>query len=91
MSNLRVQVEGVVRKFLASHNKGTDADLGTPLFADGVGLDSLETAELSAVLEDEFGRDPFSVGDMPQSIGEVLDFYGASDQADDQLVVDSTR
>ena len=52
------------------------------MFADGIGLDSLETAELSAVLEDALGQDPFSTGDqMPQTIGEVLDFYGAPDGA----------
>jgi acyl carrier protein len=38
-------------------------------------LDSLETAELSATLEDELGSDPFSQGDMPRTVGEVLDFY----------------
>jgi acyl carrier protein len=46
------------------------------LYADGIGLDSLETAELSALLEDEFGADPFSAGDeLPQTGGEILSFY----------------
>jgi acyl carrier protein len=48
------------------------------LYADGIGLDSLETAELSAVLEDTFGTDPFSSGgDMPQTVGDILGFYAA--------------
>ncbi len=42
---------------------------------DGLGLDSLETAELSAVLEDEFGSDPFGAGQMPETVAEVADFY----------------
>lgn len=49
------------------------------LYADGIGLDSLETAELSAVLEDEFGTDPFAEGDMPQTVADLISFYdGAS-------------
>ncbi len=47
----------------------------TPLYADGLGLDSVEAAELSAILEDEFGSDPFSEGDVPQTIGEIVAFY----------------
>jgi acyl carrier protein len=49
--------------------------LDTPLFGEGLGLDSLETAELSATLEDEVGSDPFSDGLMPETLGQVLDFY----------------
>jgi acyl carrier protein len=46
------------------------------LYADGIGLDSLETAELSALLEDEFGSDPFNdTVDLPQTVGEILSFY----------------
>lgn len=52
-------------------------DLG--LFGDGLELDSLEAAELSAMLEDEFGSDPFSTGEtMPETVGEVLAFYEVS-------------
>ena len=54
---------------------GAEADLGTALFADGLALDSLETAELSAMLEDEFGKDPFSVGEMPDTVTDLLAFY----------------
>ena len=42
-------------------------------------IDSLEAAELSAMLEDEFGTDPFSAGEeMPETVGEVLAFYEAA-------------
>lgn len=46
---------------------------------DGLGLDSLETAELSAILEDELGTDPFGAGLLPETVGEVVAFY--ADQA----------
>jgi len=42
---------------------------------DGLGLDSLETAELSAVLEDEFGTDPFAAGLLPETVADIVAFY----------------
>lgn len=46
------------------------------LYAGGLELDSLETAELSAFLEDTLGSDPFtSVENLPETVGEVLSFY----------------
>ncbi|MDT4919491.1 MAG: acyl carrier protein [Pseudonocardiales bacterium] len=68
-------VESTVRSFLQRVEKDVEFDRSTPLYADGIGLDSLETAELSAVLEDEFGRDPFSAETMPQTVGDILDFF----------------
>ena len=38
-------------------------------------LDSLELAELSAVLEDELGHDPYSEGIVPETVGELIAFY----------------
>ena len=75
METRRTFAEQSIRKFLVRANKDADADVDTSLFADGLGLDSLETAELSALLEDDLGTDPFSVGELPQTIGEILDFY----------------
>ncbi|MCW2753032.1 MAG: hypothetical protein JWQ32_443 [Marmoricola sp.] len=67
--------ERTIRAFIR-RVKNTDAvDLDTDLYADGVGLDSLETAELSAILEDELGSDPFAEGQLPQTLGEVVAFY----------------
>ena len=42
---------------------------------DDLQLDSLEVAELSATLEDDLGRDPYSEGLVPRTIAEVVDFY----------------
>lgn len=76
MTDKRNQVEGTVRSFLArakKRNKGIELD--TSLYSEGLGLDSLETAELSAVLEDELGSDPFSNGEMPETVGDLVEFY----------------
>lgn len=42
---------------------------------DDLGLDSLEVAELSAALEDDLGRDPFSMGIVARTVGELVAFY----------------
>ena len=75
MESRRTTAEQSIRKFLVRANKDAEAAPETALFADGLGLDSLETAELSALLEDDLGTDPFSLGQLPQTIAEVLDFY----------------
>ena len=38
-------------------------------------LDSLELAEFSVMLEDALGRDPYTEGIVPRTVGEVADFY----------------
>jgi len=67
----------VITKFLQRTGKSRDElpeDLG--LYGDGLELDSLEAAELSASLEDELGTDPFSAGvNEPETIGDILAFY----------------
>lgn len=78
MNSRRTQADQALQKFLERANRSTEVDMSTSLFADGLGLDSLETAELSALLEDEVGTDPFSEGLLPQTVGELLDFYGAA-------------
>ena len=70
------EVFETIQLFLKRVKRDTsEVDASTSLFGDGVALDSLETAELSAMLEDEHGEDPFSQGGLPQTIGEVLAFY----------------
>lgn len=76
MSTSPADVERTVVEFLTRLDKlPAGFDSTTPLYADGVGLDSLETAELSALLEDEHGSDPFSTGDLPQTLAEIQAFY----------------
>ena len=79
------KVRGVIAEFLEraktsdvltedAKNQPLTEDLH--LYGGGLQLDSLETAELSALLEDAFGVDPFSAGGkMPETVGEILDFY----------------
>src|SRR4051794_11839418 len=57
------QARTVIDEFLQRIGKSRD-DLqdDTPLFGDGLQLDSLEAAELSVMLEDALGTDPFSEG-----------------------------
>lgn len=47
----------------------------SPLYADGLGLDSLGAAELSTVLEMQFDADPYSEGLIPQTVGDIVSFY----------------
>ncbi|MHB8656585.1 MAG: phosphopantetheine-binding protein [Solirubrobacteraceae bacterium] len=75
MANTNTKAERTIRSFLNRVKKRDKVDLDTSLYAEGIGLDSLETAELSAVLEDELGSDPFTNGQMPATIGDIISFY----------------
>ncbi len=70
----------VINDFLQRAEKGTEGWTDeTGLWGDGLGLDSLEAAELSAMLEDEFGTDPFSAGgDLPERVGDIVAFYAGA-------------
>jgi acyl carrier protein len=72
-------VHTIITELLNRLNKPYDGELtgDTLLYGDGLGLDSLEAAELSALLEDEYGSDPFSAGGaMPETVGDIVAFYG---------------
>jgi acyl carrier protein len=73
------KAHAVISEFLQRAGKGSDRWTDeTGLWGDGLGLDSLEAAELSAMLEDEFGSDPFSAGgDLPERVGDIVAFYAA--------------
>jgi len=79
MASRRTQAEQTLKKFLDRSDRSPEVDEDASLYAGGLGLDSLETAELSAFLEDEVGTDPFTEGLLPQTVGELLDFYGAAE------------
>lgn len=79
MSTDPAAVEKTITEFLTRVEKLPESV--TPdlvLHADGIGLNSLEIAELSAILEDEFGVDPFSSDEMPETVGDILSFYAAA-------------
>lgn len=46
-------------------------------------MDSLEIAELSAVLEEEFGEDPYTAGELARTPRAVLTFYDAAGASSD--------
>jgi acyl carrier protein len=46
---------------------------GSNLLAD-LGMDSLEMAELSVMLADEIGKEPFSEGIFPETVAELVTF-----------------
>jgi acyl carrier protein len=57
--------------------RGADAIVVRPessLLAD-LAMESLELAELAAVLNDEVGNEPFSDGIFPETIAELVAFY----------------
>ena len=53
-----------------------DVTLSSELYDDGIGLDSLCVAELSAMLEKRFGSDPYSSKQMPRTVSDIVNFYG---------------
>jgi len=66
-----------VNELFERRGEGTlEVTRASRLFED-LDLDSLEVAELSAALEDELGRDPFSEGMIPPTVGELVAFYDA--------------
>lgn len=77
MSTDQGRVWAIISEFLARINKARDElDYDTQLYGHGLGLDSLEAAELSATLEDELGSDPWSADEEPpETIGDIVTFY----------------
>ena len=50
-------------------------ELDSPLYDDGIGLDSLCVAELSAMLEKKYGKDPYTSGTLPLTVRDIVSFY----------------
>lgn len=55
--------------------KKIDVEVGLDSEIGELGLESLDVAELSAVLEDDLGRDPYSAGVLPRTVGQLVDWY----------------
>lgn len=73
IENEIVEAIRTIRKHQGHNN--SEFTLDTPLYDDGIGLDSLCVAELSAVLEKKYGRDPYTSGVLPQTVRDILNFY----------------
>jgi acyl carrier protein len=61
-------------KVLMRGKKARKVSVDSHLY-DDLKLDSLEVAELSVILEDNLGTDPYSEGAEPRTVGEVIAFY----------------
>lgn len=55
-----------------------EIQLESALYDDGIGLDSLCVAELSSMLEKAYGKDPYTSKVLPQTVGDIVDFYSAA-------------
>jgi acyl carrier protein len=68
-------LKGVLkRRSKAIDTAVVDFDVSSDLY-DDLELDSLDVAELSAVLEDDLGHDPYSDGQLPRTVAEVINYY----------------
>jgi acyl carrier protein len=63
-----------LRSLLRRREAEVDVSRDSDLY-DDLMLDSLETAELSAALEDDLGSDPYSAELTPRTVAEVIEFY----------------
>ena len=54
-----------------------EVELSSALYDDGIGLDSLCVAELSSMLEKAYGSDPYTSNTLPQTVNDIVEFYGS--------------
>ena len=81
MSDAEKSVLNALKAVMRSRKKKvTDVTLDSDLsdLYDDLKLDSLDVAELSVVLEDDLGTDPYSEGAEPKTVAEVIEFYERS-------------
>ena len=78
--NYETDVIAVVKTVL-KHKGLPDANvqLSSVLYDGGLGLDSLSAAELSVALEKALGKDPYTNGELPQTVGEIVEFYASAE------------
>ena len=75
-SEIHHAVEVVFRTLM--EERGTplsEVDHTRVLYDGGYGLDSMDTATLSAMLSEKFDDDPYSSGTFPSNIAEVIQYY----------------
>jgi hypothetical protein len=73
---IRRAVEAVFSSLMGERGTPLSAiDPGLGLYDGGYGLDSMDTATLSAMLSERFEDDPYMSGIFPKNIGEIVAFY----------------
>lgn len=68
-------IRKIIEQVLQSKGERFPGELDVNIHDNGLGLDSLDTAALSALLEQEIGRDPYSSGVFPRTVKELIEFY----------------
>ncbi len=74
MPDTEAVVVRAIRRLLSERHDERDVTMASALVED-LRLDSLELADLSAMLERELGTDPYSEGLAPRTVSEVVGFY----------------
>ena len=67
--------QGAILRLLARREGEVPAVTADAHLQDDLDLDSLELAELSVMLEDEYGHDPYTAGVVPRTVAEIAAFY----------------
>jgi len=73
MADPQQTIMDAIRMLLRRKDLDPPVELGSVISE--LGLESLDLAELSAILEDDLGKDPYSAGILPQTVGELVDWY----------------
>ena len=71
-------VEGAIRRVLAERGRGEVELAPATDLSTGLGLDSHGLVLVVSELIDVFGRDPFAEGLIPDTVGELVEFYQAA-------------
>lgn len=75
MQDAETTIFDSIRTLLARREDGAAVITADSRLQDDLDLDSLELAELSVMLEDSLGRDPYTSGVVPTTVGEIVAFY----------------
>lgn len=70
-----VVIRGAIQTLLERRGVGGREVLAESKLTADLGMDSLELAELSAMLEDDLGRDPYSDGIVPETVAALVSYY----------------
>lgn len=76
-NGVEAAVEEAIRRVLGGRGKGTVEMVSETELA-AVGLDSHGLVLVVSELIDVFGRDPFAEGLIPDTVGELVEFYRAA-------------
>ena len=72
-----LEIIGMIKTILKNQSmRETEVEISSELYDDGIGLDSLCVAELSAMLEKAYGSDPYTSNAMPRTVSDIVSFYG---------------